>query len=112
MVIISTIIYGALIALGGIMGFVMAGSLPSLIAGGVLGVGLIISGILIRKGHPSGLRFAWALTVLVAGNFIYLVIKAFLTDASLGRGIAVLSLSAVQIFILARHGRNNGTVQD
>lgn len=95
-----TLVYGILIALGGIMGFVMAKSLPSLIAGGGLGIGLIVAAVLMMKSIPAGFPLAVACTALIGLNFIYLLIKALGADASLGRPIGILVLTAVELAVL------------
>jgi uncharacterized membrane protein (UPF0136 family) len=64
-------IYGLLIALGGIMGFVKGGSNISLISGGLFGVALLISSYLISKGQLAAQYVALILTFLLDGIFTY-----------------------------------------
>lgn len=70
---IVSIVYGALVAMGGIMGFVRKGSIASIAAGGVCGILLIASGLLMRGSSESTARAAWwaalVLAVLLLGRF-------------------------------------------
>ncbi len=93
-------VFGLLIALGGIMGFVKSGSQASLISGSTFGIALLISGYLISKGKIIGQYTALASTFLLDGFFTYRFAKTlhffpagFLSLASL----AVLIVVALKI---------------
>jgi uncharacterized membrane protein (UPF0136 family) len=64
------LIFGALTILGGIIGYVKAGSLPSIIAGSITGVLLIIAGALLRQHRAAGLATAFVISLLLAAQFV------------------------------------------
>ena len=59
------IVYGLLVLVGGVMGYVKAKSLPSLISGVLFGVLLLISGVGIQQGAKASLIIALTLTVVL-----------------------------------------------
>lgn len=59
-------IYGALVLVGGVMGWVKAKSTPSLISGLVFGSGLIFIGYGIRQGHAADVTVACIIAGLLA----------------------------------------------
>lgn len=61
--------YGAIALVGGTMGFVKAGSVASLVAGGVSGLVLIGSAVVARRRPKPGLAVACLLSVLLIGRF-------------------------------------------
>lgn len=93
-------VYGLLIALGGIMGFVKGGSNASLISGSVFGLALLLSAYFISKGKIAAQYVALVLTFILDGIFTYRFAKTlhffpagFLSLASL----AVLIVIALKI---------------
>src|SRR6476469_685061 len=64
------IIFGLLTIVGGVMGYVKAGSTASIIAGGIYGVALIAAAFLITGHVAVGLIIAGIVSVLLAGRFI------------------------------------------
>jgi len=60
---LATFIYGILVLLGGIMGYVKAISYPSLLAGGILGILLIVSTFLMKQGQSVGAQIALGVTI-------------------------------------------------
>lgn len=60
MISLATILLGAFVVGGGVMGYVKAGSMPSLIMGAIFGSSLIASGLAMSRG-VSG----WPLTLAV-----------------------------------------------
>jgi uncharacterized membrane protein (UPF0136 family) len=64
------LIFGALTILGGIIGYVKAGSLPSIIAGAITGVLLIIAGALLPQHRAAGLATAFVISLLLAAQFV------------------------------------------
>ncbi len=93
-------VFGLLIALGGIMGFVKSGSQASLISGSAFGSALLISAYFISKGKIIGQYAALASTFFLDGFFTYRFAKTlhffpagFLSLASL----AVLIVVALKI---------------
>lgn len=73
--IIATVLYGIIVLLGGVMGYVKAKSKPSLISGLVSGILLIISAILQLQGIPLGLTLAQVLTAILIVVFTVRLIK-------------------------------------
>jgi uncharacterized membrane protein (UPF0136 family) len=65
-------VFGVLTIAGGVMGFVKAKSKPSLIAGGVSGVGLLVAGYLASAGSMArtGLIVGLIISLALAGRFI------------------------------------------
>jgi uncharacterized membrane protein (UPF0136 family) len=65
------IVVGILTILGGVMGYVKAGSMASLIAGSVSGLVLLGAGGLLYAGKvDSGLILGILITVAIAGQFV------------------------------------------
>jgi uncharacterized membrane protein (UPF0136 family) len=57
------LIYGILIAVGGVMGYVRKDSMPSLIAGGVSGIAVVGAAVAMMKGSYSA---GWWISLIVA----------------------------------------------
>ena len=64
-------IYGLLILLGGLMGYLKGGSQISLLSGGTFGLALLISAYLIFKGQLTAQYIALALTFILDATFTY-----------------------------------------
>ena len=64
-------IYGIFLIIGGVMGFKYAGSYPSLIAGVICGMIIILCAILMNKGKKYALYIGFALTSLLTIFFGY-----------------------------------------
>jgi uncharacterized membrane protein (UPF0136 family) len=64
------LIFGALTIVGGIIGYVKAGSLPSIIAGAITGVLLLIAGALLAEHRAAGLATAFVISLLLAAQFV------------------------------------------
>ena len=62
--------FGALTIVGGIIGYVKVGSLPSIIAGSITGVLLLIAGSLLSSHRLIGLATAFVVSLLLAGQFV------------------------------------------
>jgi uncharacterized membrane protein (UPF0136 family) len=70
------LLFGILTIVGGVIGFIKAGSKPSLIAGGVSGLLLLIAAILVWNGSGRwGLILALVVSVLLAGRFVPAFVK-------------------------------------
>lgn len=82
--------------LGGLQGFVKAGSRPSLIAGGLIGIGLLAGGILALAGWPVWLWLAAAGTFALLGRFLPASVK---NPAKVWPGIVMTVLSAATLVL-------------
>jgi uncharacterized membrane protein (UPF0136 family) len=63
-------VFGALTIVGGIIGYVKAGSMPSIIAGAITGVLLVIAGWLLPEHRAAGLATAFVVSLLLALQFV------------------------------------------
>jgi uncharacterized membrane protein (UPF0136 family) len=68
-------VFGALTILGGIIGYVKAGSVASIIAGGITGVLLLIAAGLLPEHHRTGLAIAFVVSFLLAAQFVPKLIR-------------------------------------
>jgi uncharacterized membrane protein (UPF0136 family) len=64
------LVFGALTIIGGIIGYVKAGSLPSIIAGAITGVLLFVAGALLPEHRAIGLATGFIISLLLAVQFI------------------------------------------
>ena len=64
------IIFGLLTIAGGIMGYVKAGSVASIIAGAITGVLLLIAAFLLPEHRVAGLAIALIVSILLAAQFL------------------------------------------
>lgn len=63
-------VFGALTIIGGVIGYVKAGSMPSIIAGTITGVLLIVAAWLLPEHRVAGLAIAFVVSLLLAGQFV------------------------------------------
>lgn len=97
---LATLVYGALIALGGVVGYIVAKSKPSLLSGGILGALIIVGSVLLFSGNPAGFPIAVATTLLVAIYFGYKLAKGISARKPVGRAAGILALSVIELLIL------------
>jgi uncharacterized membrane protein (UPF0136 family) len=64
------IVFGALTIVGGIVGYVKAGSVASIIAGSITGVLLLVAAFLLPEHRMVGLATALIVSLLLAAQFI------------------------------------------
>jgi uncharacterized membrane protein (UPF0136 family) len=64
------IIFGVLTIVGGIVGYVKAGSVASIIAGSITGVLLLVAAFLLPEHRAIALASALILSLLLAGQFV------------------------------------------
>lgn len=102
-------VYGLLIALGGVMGFVKGGSQASLISGGSFGIALLISAYFIFKGKGIAQQIALGLTFLLDGIFTYRFAKTlhFFPAGAL----SLLSLAVLIVLVLKIKRTNARTIR-
>jgi len=92
-------IYGILSAVGGIIGYRQAGSLPSMISGLISGALLIIGGVAIAlAGQSWGYILAIAVTALLVAVFFFRLIK---TKRFMPAGL-MLSTGIITLIVLTQ----------
>jgi uncharacterized membrane protein (UPF0136 family) len=93
------LIFGALTILGGIIGYVKAGSLPSIIAGAITGVLLLIASALLPEHRVAGLATAFVVSLLLAVQFVPKLIR---TGKVMPAGLmSILSVIGLIVAIVA-----------
>jgi len=93
------IVFGLLTIVGGVIGYVKAGSTASIIAGAISGIALIVAAYLLPGNVALGLILAGAVSILLAARFIPAFMK---TGKAMPAGLmAVLSAIGVVIAIVA-----------
>ncbi|PYK69235.1 MAG: hypothetical protein DME45_03275 [Verrucomicrobia bacterium] len=91
------IIYGLLTITGGIVGYVKAGSVISIIAGSISGLILLAAAFLLPDHKTAGLIVALVVSVLLAGQFVP---KFFSTHKVMPAGLmSVLSVLGIIVAI-------------
>jgi uncharacterized membrane protein (UPF0136 family) len=94
---ISVLIYGILVCAGGVIGFLTAHSIASLIMGGLFGAALIVCATGILKNKSCAYYTSMALSGILSGFFIYRFLH---TGKIMPAGLmAVLSLVILSILI-------------
>jgi uncharacterized membrane protein (UPF0136 family) len=93
------IIFGILTIVGGVIGYVKAGSTASIVAGAISGIALLVAAFLLPGNVAAGLILAGIVSVALAGRFI----PAFMqTGKVMPAGLmAVLSAIGVIMAIVA-----------
>ena len=93
------IIFGALTIVGGVIGYVKAGSAPSIIAGAITGVLLLAAGFLLPEHRAAGLAIALITSLLLAAQFVP---KFMRTGKAMPAGMmSILSVIGVIVAIVA-----------
>jgi uncharacterized membrane protein (UPF0136 family) len=93
------IIFGLLTIAGGIIGYVKAGSVPSIIAGVITGILLIVAAFLLPEHRVAGLATALIVSILLTVQFAP---KFFRTGKVMPAGVmSVLSVIGVIAAIVA-----------
>ena len=69
------LVFGLFTIVGGVMGYVKAGSTASLIAGSVSGILLLLAAFLLPGQAVAGLVLAAVVSILLAGRFVPAFIK-------------------------------------
>ena len=93
------IVFGILTIAGGILGYVKAGSVVSIIAGSISGVLLLVAACLMPDHQAAGLIVALIVSVLLAGQFVP---KFFSTHKVMPAGLmSVLSVLGIVVAIAA-----------
>jgi uncharacterized membrane protein (UPF0136 family) len=93
------IIFGVLTIAGGVIGYVKAGSMPSIIAGSISGILLLTAAFLLPDYAAVGLAIGLITSLLLAGQFIPKFIR---TGAMMPAGMmSILSVVGLIMAILA-----------
>jgi uncharacterized membrane protein (UPF0136 family) len=93
------IIFGLLTIVGGVIGYVKAGSTASLIAGAISGLALLAAAFLLPNNVAVGLIIAGVVSVALAGRFVPAFMK---TGKVMPAGMmAALSVIGVIVAIVA-----------
>jgi uncharacterized membrane protein (UPF0136 family) len=93
------IIFGALTIIGGIIGYVKAGSLPSIIAGSITGILLVIAASILPQHRVAALSTALIVSLLLAGQFVP---KFFRTGKIMPAGMmSILSVIGLIVALVA-----------
>ena len=64
------IVFGVLTIAGGIVGYVKAGSVASIIAGSITGILLLVAAFLLPEHRVIGLATAFIISLLLAAQFV------------------------------------------
>src|SRR4030095_7512483 len=63
------LVFGVLTIAGGVVGYVKGGSVPSIIAGSITGVLLLVAAFLLHEHRAIGLATAFIISLLLAAQF-------------------------------------------
>jgi len=97
------VIFGLLTIAGGIMGYVKARSVVSVIAGAITGILLIVAGFILPEHRELGLALALLTSAILAAQFIP---RALRTRRIMPGGImSILSVIGIAIAIAAWVGK-------
>ena len=93
------IIFGVLTIIGGVIGYVKAGSTASIIAGSVAGILLLVAAFILPGNAMAGLALAGIVSILLAGRFVPAFFK---THQMMPAGLmSVLSVIGIVVTIVA-----------
>jgi len=93
------LIFGALTIVGGVIGYVKAGSLPSIIAGAITGVLLLVAGWILPTHRTAGVVMALIVSLLLAVQFVPKLIR---TGKMMPAGLmSILSVIGIVVAIVA-----------
>src|SRR5260370_31079032 len=93
------IVFGILTIAGGVVGYVKAGSVASIVAGGVTGVLLLVAALLLPEYRIVGLATACLVSLLLAAHFVP---KFLRTGRVLPAGmLSILSVLGIIVAIVA-----------
>ena len=93
------IVFGVLTIAGGIIGYVKAGSVPSIIAGAITGILLLAAAFLLPDYQVAGLAIGLITSLLLAGQFIPKFIR---TGKAMPAGMmSILSVIGIIMVVVA-----------
>ena len=93
------IIFGVLTIVGGVIGYLKAGSTASIVAGSISGIALLVAAFLLPGNPVAGLALAGLISIFLAARFV----PAFMqTGAVMPAGLmSILSVIGVIMAIVA-----------
>ncbi len=89
------LIFGVLTIAGGIIGYIKAGSAPSIIAGSITGILLIVAGLILPEYRAWGLGLGLVVSLVLAAQFVPKFVR---TGRFMPAGIMAI-LSAIGILM-------------
>jgi len=93
------IVFGVLTVAGGVVGYVKAGSVASIIAGSITGVLLLVAAFLLPEHRAIGLATAFIISLLLAAQFAPKFIR---TGRAMPAGMmSILSVIGIIVAIVA-----------
>jgi len=93
------LVFGALTIIGGVIGYVKAGSVASIIAGAISGILLLIAGWILPNNRTIGLAIAFVVSLLLAAQFVPKLIR---TGKVMPAGLmSILSVIGIVVAIVA-----------
>jgi len=93
------IVFGILTIAGGVIGYVKAGSVPSIVAGAIAGILLLAAAFLLPDHQVAGLAIGLITSLLLAGQFIHKFIR---TGKAMPAGMmSILSVIGIVMAIVA-----------
>jgi uncharacterized membrane protein (UPF0136 family) len=93
------IVFGILTIAGGVVGYVKAGSVASIVAGGITGVLLLVAALLLPEYRIVGLATACIVSLLLAAQFVP---KFLRTGRAMPAGMmSILSVIGIIVAIVA-----------
>jgi uncharacterized membrane protein (UPF0136 family) len=93
------LIFGALTIIGGVIGYVKAHSVPSIIAGSITGILLLIAGYILPEHRAAGLVTALIVSILLAAQFVPKLIR---TGKVMPAGLmSILSVIGIIVVLVA-----------
>jgi uncharacterized membrane protein (UPF0136 family) len=93
------IVFGVLTILGGVFGYVRAGSMASIIAGSVAGVLILAAALLLPGNVTAGLILAGVVSLVLAGRFLPVFLRT--GDFMPAGMMALLSVIGIVMAVLA-----------
>ncbi|MFL6520895.1 MAG: TMEM14 family protein [Chthoniobacterales bacterium] len=89
------IVFGLLTIVGGVIGYVKAGSTISIISGAIAGIALIVAAFLLPGNTALGLIIAGLVSILLAGRFI----PHFMKSGKIMPDALMAALSAIGVVV-------------
>lgn len=89
--------YGMLIIFGGLIGYLFAGSIPSLIAGTLMGAFLVAAGLGINRASPFAFYTALLISTLL---FVFFLYRTWATGKLMPAGMITLLSTMILVLII------------